>query len=402
VTTVGSETATMTDDVVRSDLSDKNLLVRFRIRGTANLSDLNLELSNDGWTTTISNNLRNAYPVECNGQWLTLSIGKGGLRDSHGGYWRTDSAGAFDWSAVDGIRFVLEPSSTATGPSTFALGGISTTPAQPRGAVVFVFDDGYNSVLPAASYMHLAGMAGNVGVIGKYVELPTQDHLTTDVLRRLQDDWGWDMVNHTQTHADAVAAYRHPLRLDAYAQDILDTAQFLEQEHLNSAPNWFIYPHGRIDAALEVVVRRFYKFARTTDNEPEAYPFGDPLRVKTLLIEPSDSEGQIAGIVTTPAQVERAVLDAKRYGLTLILTFHRIHSEPADPPGFPMRYFKEIVDGVRRTHIAVVTLSGLDQLMGVPEDNRIEIQPAVPSQIVVSVREQTHQRSFLRNLWSHL
>jgi hypothetical protein len=399
VTTVGTSSAALTDDAVRADLSSSNLLVRLNVRGVANIDNLELQLSNDGWTTTDSIDLRDGYRARYEGEWLTLSLGRSALRTTREGGWSTSGAGPFDWSRVDGIRFVVQARDGTTTPVTLSFGAIETAPQQAKGAVVFVFDDGYNSILPAARYLRSAGMAGDVAVIGKYVELPSQGHLTLQDLRMLQNSWGWNMVNHTQSHVDASLTYRHPLRPGAFEQDILGGAAFLERAGLNSAPNWLVYPHGAIDAALEPVVRRLYKFARVTDDQPEAYPFGDPLRVKTLEIQPADGEGVATGVLTSPGDVQRAVLDAKRFHTPLILTFHRIHSEAADPPGYPLAYFEEIVDGIRRAGIEVTTLSGLDALLGVPEDNHIDIRPGSASQIVVSLREHTRKRGLLSRLW---
>jgi hypothetical protein len=138
------------------------------------------------------------------------------------------------------------------------------------------------------------------------------------------------------------------------------------------------------------VVRRLYKFARTTDNAPDAYPFGDPLRVKTLEVRiPQDSGDGGTSMTTTPAQVRAAVRDAKRFHQTLILTFHRIHALASDRPGYPLRLFEKVIDDVQASGIPVRTFSGLDRMLGVPEDNRIVDLPGRPSQIVVSVSESS-------------
>jgi hypothetical protein len=69
--------------------------------------------------------------------------------------------------------------------------------------------------------------------------------------------------------------------------------------------------------------------------------------------------------------------------MTIILTFHRIHSQLSDLPGYPLRLFKKVVDGVRRSGIEVMTLSQLDQSNGVPVNNRINISPGSRPQITV-------------------
>ena len=392
IVTSGRGRATLTDSAIRADLSHENLLLRFRVLGRQDLSILAVELSNDAWTTTTSLDLQEPYPPRYDGGWLRLSLAEGALQQDRG-YWVTTGPGRFDWSRVDGVRFVVETGSTATRPATLDVAEVGTIPQQKSGVVVFVFDDGYSSILPAARYLHANGMPADIAVIGRYTELPSRLYLNTDELRRLQDGWGWDMVNHTERHVDAVGTYRHPLRADTYQRDIVANADFLAQSGLNSAPNWLIYPHGSTDPALERVVGRFYKFARTTDNSPEAYPFGDPLRVKTLEIRIPQDTGDGGGTgITRPAEVRAAVLDAKRFHATLIVTFHRIHSRSSDRPGYPLRLFERIVDDVRASRIPVRTLSGLDAMMGVPEDNRIIDIPERPSQILVTISQHDRPR----------
>src|SRR5262249_14266741 len=135
----------------------------------------------------------------------------------------------------------------------------------------------------------------------------------------------------------------------------------------------------------------------------EAFPFGEPLRVKTLEVQdPADSEGGAAGQFTAPGEVQRAVLNAKRYHLTLILTFHRIKAQASDPPGYPLDAFEKIVDGIRSSGVRVTTLSGLDAMMNVPEDNHISIHAGTPSQLSVSIRESEQRPGLLTRLWNAL
>jgi hypothetical protein len=399
--TTGHTEAMLTDSAVSADLSKTNLLLRVRLRGVPRLRTFRLELSNDHWTTTTAMELGDSYSYRYDGEWMRLSLGEGALLQDADGHWWTTGSGPFDWSRVDGVRFVVETHPDDP-PATLDVAYVDTIPRQKTGVVVIVFDDGYRSILPAARYMHEHGIPGDVAVIGKYTVLPARLYLNTDQLRVLQNRWGWNMVNHTQQHVDAIVSYRYPLRLGTYERDIVQGAMFLEGAGLNSAPNWLIYPHGSTDAALSRVVRRLYKFARTTDNAPDAYPFGDPLRVKTLEVRvPQDSGDGGTSVTTTPAQVHAAVVDAQRFHQTLILTFHRIHSLPSDRPGYPLRSFEKVIDDLQATGIPVRTLSGLDRMLGVPENNRIVDVPGRASQIVVSVSVSTHSsRGLLQRIFS--
>jgi hypothetical protein len=206
------------------------------------------------------------------------------------------------------------------------------------------------------------------------------------------------MVNHTLNNIDDVATYGFGANLLGYLADVSAGAQFLENAGLNSAPNWFIYPHGDTNNNLKLVIGSLYKFARTTQSEPETYPFGDPLAVKTLEIH---SVGDIGGLSTVPAEVLQALEDTKRFGNTLILTFHRIHAVASDPHGYPLQDFETIANDLKFLGMPVMTLSGLDYSNGIPEDNHIRVVPARSSQTVVSLKVQRVVSSS-NSIWSTL
>ena len=401
LTTAGSATeiATLRDAVY--DGANANLNIRMKVSAIEDLSHLDIELSNNNWKTVMSNDLRNAYSPVADREWVSMSLGRGQELTGKLGHWAQSGPGAFDWSKVDGVRLVVEGKTDLAVPVTVEVDQLEAIPAQTTGKVVIVFDDGYQSILSGASYLHKLGMPANVAVITKYVELPTEDHLNINQLKMLQNRWGWNMVNHTLNHVDGVLTYGDTGNLAGYQQDVVAGAQFLARAGLNSAPNWFIYPHGDTDDALKSILGNLYRFARTTQNEPEAYPFADPLAVTDLEVQsPSDSESGAQGIFTSPPQVAQAIDDTKRFGNTLLLTFHRIHATATDPPGYPLKDFEAIANELKASGVPVLTLSGLDKSNGIPENNRIHVHAAVPSQSVVSLRVSSDGGP--RSLWSRL
>jgi peptidoglycan/xylan/chitin deacetylase (PgdA/CDA1 family) len=278
---------------------------------------------------------------------------------------------------------------------------ITKVPSATQAAVAFVFDDGYESILPAADYMHSYGFAGNVAVIGRATELPNRGYLNVFQLRTLQDQYGWNMANHSQKHLDAVEVYSQR-NLGAYEQDILDGASWLESAGLNSAPNWYIYPHGSTNAELATVVGRFYTFARTVYPGAETFPFGSPLRVKTLeLHSPMDSADSASMELTPVSHVAAAIQDASKYHHTLIITLHRINSTPSDRPGYPLDNFKQIVDLVHASGIPVKTLSGLDTMQGVTGSNSFTVTPQDPPLITVQVTATQEPTGGVLNWFRH-
>jgi Heparinase II/III-like protein/Heparinase II/III N-terminus len=380
----------VTDLAVHANLATSNLQVRLKMTNVARIRGVTLAVYNRRLGSSAKIELRDAYVTDYSGEWMTISLGREApQRADTPGHWELLGS-RFDWGSVDGVRLTMHAQAGRGPAPTVQFESISSVPQPRSAAVVFVFDDGYESIMPGAAAMHSMGMPGNVAVIGKYVELPTFQHLNVYELRMLQNQWGWNLVNHTQKHVDAVAAYSGPDGLGAYEQDLLGGATFLQRAGLNSAPNWFIYPHGTTNAALGRVVGRFYTFARTTDNGPEAFPFGSPLRVKTLELHNPGSSGEGAsGALTSPEVAVRAARDALRYHNTLFLTFHRLDAIPSDHGGYPMADFLYILRGLKRLHAPVVTVSQLDRMNGVPETAKLTVRAGRPSVISVNITGDT-------------
>lgn len=384
LSTDSSSPSYLRNDAIRLNLLQSNAQIALEVNGYARLSELRLILSNNHWAKTETMNLLDALPHTESDSWTTLFLGPS-ARWGYNGGWRSSAPG-FNWAQIDGLEIEIAARTSGGQPSTVSVAGVSLLPEQNQAKLSIVFDDGYQSILPAASYLHQNGMPANVAVIGKYVDYLARDHLNLYQLKQLQNDWGWDMVNHTQQHADAVLSYYDQHNLTDYAADILQQATWLEQNGLNSAPNWFIYPHGDTNADLERVVGRYYMFARVTADNPDAYPYGDPHAISNLEIQyPGDGgESGVAGR-TLPSEILSAIHQALIYHSTLLLTFHRIHSVSSDPPGYPLALFKQVVNEIKQSGIKVYTLSQLDESNGVPVTNQIHYQPAQPAQITVQI-----------------
>ena len=374
--------ALMQNNVIRLNLERQNARLRLKVTGLARLSELRLRLSNDHWAKWVTTSLLDDYTSDEAGQWVNLFLGSSGQWSQAGG-WRASAAG-FNWADVDGVEIEMVTRHSGGRSATVSLDGLTLIPGQNQGKLVFVFDDGLQSIVPAASYLHRSGMTGNIAVTGKYADYPTVDYLNLFQLKSFQNSWGWDMVNESQQDYDAVDRYYDHRNLSGYARDIVQQAAWLEANRLNSAPNWFIYPDGSTNATLERVVGRYYMFGRVAVNGLDAYPYGDPREITDLEIRYPGDGARSAANLTSPAEVLSAVQQALIHHMTLILTFHRIHSESGEPPGYPLALFKKVVDGVRKSGIKVLTLSQLDRSNKVPVRNRVYVTGR-PSQITVHV-----------------
>lgn len=343
------------------DLSEKNLLLKMRVFGRSDVGRLEIKLSTNQWAGSIVSDLKNAYREEYAGEWLTVSLGKGSLRRA-GGQWREYGQG-FDWSNIDAIRIGVGTKQRAE--SLVQLSNLSMTPEGKEGEVVIIFDDGYESILPAVEVMHKYGFKGNIAVIADRVEDNQRGYLSLKQLKMIKNIYGWDLINHSQHHVGALDAYVHQKDLEGFEQDILSGAKFLSENDLNTAPNWYIYPHGETNRQIKDVVAKYYTFARTTINQPETYPFGDPLGVKTISADALEASG--VSEFTSADYLLSAVRDAKKYKLPLFITFHRIHSTATDRPGYKIKDFDRLMGAISQEEIKVKTLSQFDADHQVPE-----------------------------------
>jgi peptidoglycan/xylan/chitin deacetylase (PgdA/CDA1 family) len=381
------QVATMTKQV-SLDLSNKNLVFRMKVPSTANVQDLDILLYSNNSSTYAQNRLKNSYDdihdndqtgasivagSASNNGWTTVTLGKG-MQRSIEGQWSIYGSG-FDWSKITSIVFRL--SSDSGTPSQLVLGTLSTTPAQSEGKISIVFDDGTTSMLSAYPSFQKYGYKGSIGVIGKYSGRNITGYLSVAQLKQLKAA-GWSLVNHSYYHQDAVTTYYSQNNLSGLESDILAGASFLEQNNLDTDPNWYIYPHGTTNQAIEDIVGKYYKFARTELTAPEVYPFGNPLAVKDFVVEDT----------TTPQQVEAAIADANTYHLTLLLTFHRIHASPTDKAGYNLSSLNQILDYLKKTNSHVMSLNQLDASNSVPI-NRTHIVENTPSQLNGPITEKT-------------
>jgi hypothetical protein len=383
VSPAASGSAALANDAVRLNLLSGDASLRLEVTGLTRVSGLRLSLSNDHWANSVTADLSDAQLAAAGGQWAGFPVSPASDPAAHGS-WRPAAPG-FSWSKVDGIRItVVARAGAGPGPAV-SVGGLTWQPAQNQGRLVFVFGNGYQSILPAAAYLHRSGMPGNISVVGKDVDWPTEGYLNLYQLKTLQNAWGWDMVNNTQDDLNAVQKYASQKDLTGFSNDILEQASWLESNGLNSAPNWFMYPHGATSPALEKVVARYYMFAAGAPGTSDAYPFGDREQVSTLVVQNAFTGDGGGPGATSPQEVIADARAAQANHTTLIVTFQRIHATPTDVPGYPLRMFEEIVNGVRSTGIPVMTLSQLDRSYGVPVTNHISWAAGRPALISAQI-----------------
>ncbi|MDC1205329.1 heparinase II/III family protein [Candidatus Pacebacteria bacterium] len=374
-------------EVVRNvnlDLSNDNLYFKIRVDRAVNLQDLVITLSNDAWNKQAEYNLRagvfNIDHIHRDKEWYQFGLGKGDVRNADFGNW-VKSDPTFDWSKIDSIKFTAKSEQGKNVVVDIKEFNLVPTQREPR--AVIIFDDGWDSVSDAAKLMNEYGMKGNVAVItgsiGSY-----NRYLTLQELQALQNEHGWDIVNHTDLHKNATVEYVYTNNLEGYEKDVTDALHYLISNDINSAPNWFVYPHGKTGSSIKNIVGKYYKFARATIDSPESFPFAEPLEVKVFSAYSHDANSR---------DIHYAVRDAIKYDQTLMLMFHKFsEGSPSVFTEWQLSEFDAILKDIKAQGIKVVTLSELDKENGVP-DTEFTVHEFVPQQYDLDISERQNANS---------
>ncbi len=162
--------------------------------------------------------------------------------------------------------------------------------------------------------------------------------------------------------------------MEGFREDILKMSQFLTENEINSAPNWYIYPKGQTNSEIQEIVGKYYKFARITKSPEGSNTFEDPLAIKAFSVRDT----------TTPEEVNREIFNAKKNNLTLFLTFHRIKLLPEEEVGYYIEDFRKIIGHINRQEIKVKTLSEFDKENGISFNN-ILVKNEIPEQLILDI-----------------
>ncbi|MBX3142397.1 MAG: heparinase II/III family protein [Trueperaceae bacterium] len=301
------------------------------------------------------------------------------------------------------INYAISPRSDALGELTVDWDEPELTghdPAQPESdpSVVIVFDDGYRSILPAIEVMRRQGFAGNIAVIADRVEGRINSYLDVPTLRSIQDEYGWNIVNHSRHHVPAASYHDGPIGLEGLANDVMSGARFLIENGLNSAPNWYIFPFGSHDFATRSVIGRYYQLARVTTRGDAAVPLANPLAVTTVS---SDLVRFVDGVdIRWFLPVEEMIAlvgQAIGQGRSIFVTFHRIRSLENDPPGYELTDFETFIDYLAAEGIRVRTLSEFAEYVGYGPPVMVLNDTSI--QIEIDVQYEKRSGSWIRTMF---
>ena len=207
--------------------------------------------------------------------------------------------------------------------SSMALGGLALAgvAAERRGGLVLQFDDGWHSWLTeVAPLLQAHGGVATGFVNNKYV---VNGRITLDELRRLQDEYGWEIGSHTANHYNA-PRYVQTKGLEAWlANELEPSLRLLREDGLRV--NALVFPFNASSPEIaKAAMERVSSFRRV-----------DPL----ALADGVRPDGSLPGtsIDTTqyaPLELVKKWIDlAQRRDSVLFLYGHRILPDAAFATG---------------------------------------------------------------------
>lgn len=209
-----------------------------------------------------------------------------------------------------------------------------------KGAVMFTFDDGHETVYTQAKpMMDEHGLSGTAFVITDTIG--NAGKMTLDNLKTLQA-LGWDISSHTVNHL-----YFNETPMDEIDYQLSQSKRWLIDNGFGSSAGHLATPGGQFDNEILELIKKYYKTHRTVMEKHEVYPTDDTYTLK------------IRNIVntTTLATVQGWVDSAVANNSLLILCLHYI-MDPADTSTKILpSTFQSIVDYVASSNINVVTMS---------------------------------------------
>ena len=159
----------------------------------------------------------------------------------------------------------------------------------PRHPVVISFDDGYQSQSTTARRkLHELGWPGVLNLEVKNVGL--KGGLARNQVRAMLRD-GWEIDAHTLTHPDLTTVDAARLR-----REVAGSRRWLRQTFAVPV-NFFAYPSGRYNPAVEAAVRAAGYMGATTTQPGQATRAADPYALPRVRVTPGMTPGQLVATV---------------------------------------------------------------------------------------------------------
>jgi hypothetical protein len=355
ITTLGDSSAYITQKASISptiNMTGKQLRVKFKVVGIANVADCSLYLSSDNGATNnfdqrivnISNALTQPYMQD--GEWVTYTIN----------WLEWTVVGSPDRTAINFLK--LRVQDNGLGPVTVHFQEIALE-LEPAAAVCTItFDDGYASTSTiAAPYMSQAGVRASAMIIRDLIG-SSGTYMTLAQVKNLQDAYGWDVG----AHSDTVAVH-NASGTGSPPSGVSDAVLLADQQAIKNwlltngfrRHDYYAWPHGYFTPSQMSAARNLFSAIRGVCGDrggqigpQETYPPGDPYRLRSWLIAATNSVANVQAALT-------AAIANKSW---LHLTFHQI--VPSGATGgtqLNTAIFQGMIDAIVASGITVKTVA---------------------------------------------
>lgn len=257
-------------------------------------------------------------------------------------------------ASIDKVRLGCGVAASATVNCTF-VGLYAIFNQNPKGTVLFTFDDGFTSTYAVAkAALAQYGWAATEFVIADHVRTAQPGFMTLAQLQDLQNKYGWDIASHTMTHADLPA-----LSAASMDQEFSQFAAWEAANGLNYVPA-IAYPQGRYNASVQTEAAKYYLLARSTDLQlPSTAGY---LGIYSPLQYQYAMKGHFAAgppSTTSLATAESWIDDAAANNTIAVIGFHNLTPTPTGSLDWPSSDFNSLVAYAATKNVQVLTFSQL-------------------------------------------
>lgn len=305
------------------DATGKSLAVTLRIEDVSQLTELLIYASSDTFSSFYLWSLQTGAVTDAqkwfkSGEFQTITLGFGSATVT----------GTPNRAALTGIQLRAR---LANGHSTvIRYDRVALVPEGSRPVVSITTDDVY-----ASNWSLMRPALDNFGWGATLYAIPsraTSGLVSVEQMHRLEDVNGWEIAGHGATNLTSMS-------LADAETDVVAMREWLRTNGFRGVDH-YSYPNGGFSPAVEGMMRRYYRAARTIVRPTvETLPPANPYRLRSYEPNPATSVANV---------VAQTVTAAKNSNGWSILLFHDLTTSGS--PGalqYPMSQFEQILQGIK-------------------------------------------------------
>lgn len=353
------------------DLTGKAIRLTLKLDSITHVTSVNFYVGTSSMANYFKwrawNFTSSSYMIQA-GEWVTVTLQWADVNAAAGSF--SISANGAP-SATSGFTdMMFQVIDDAAGTVTAHLQSVEIIPDTsvtfPAGVVSITFDDSWKSIHDyGRPIMDALGYRGTTYTIAEAVG--TDQRLTLDNLRSVQDLSGWEVAGHSYTSAAHTARYP-TLTAQQVDRELASLKGWLVENQFTA--DSFAYPGGQFGATTDGVpvdslVARYFDTGRSINylNTTEMHPPAIPRRMRALSSIGSVISGSDPANVTKLTGAGGMLDRCQRSASWLILTFHQIvTTTPTDPVQCSVSDFQTVMNAINSRGIPVLPVGEVIRL----------------------------------------